>query len=65
MPTKALPVEPNIVRNKGQESRDGHKNLMTPGAETQTSDSAGIRTEPLVYDKRKMPDYLELGYSGL
>lgn len=48
-----------------QEFRDGHKNLMTPGAETQTSDSAGIRTESLDYDKRKMPDSLRLGYSGL
>lgn len=37
---------------QGQESRDGHKNLMAPCAETQTSDSAGIRTEPLDYDKR-------------
>ena len=65
VPTKALPVAPNIVRNREQEFRDGHKNLMTPGAETQTSDSAGIRTEPLDYDKRKMPDSLRLGYSGL
>ena len=66
VPTKALPVAPNIVRNREQEFRDGHKNLMTPSAETQTSDSAGIRTEPLdYYDKRKMPDSLRLGYSGL
>ena len=53
------------IQKRTQESRDGHKNLMAPGAETQTSDSAGIRTESLDYDKRKMPDYLELGYSGL
>ena len=56
--TKSPPVAPNIVRNREQEFRDVHKNLMTPGTETQTSDSAGIRTEPLDYDKRKMPDYL-------